>query len=205
MSRAVFTGIVRELGRVEAVDAGDGGARVRISASFAPDLAEGDSVAVDGACLTATEVGGGAFAADVMNQTLAVTTLGALAPGAEVNLEPALRAGEALGGHVVQGHVDGVGEVVGVSEDGFARRVAVRLPAELRRYAVERGSITLAGTSLTIAVLLDDGVEVSLIPETLARTTLGRAEVGTKLNVEVDMMARYVERLLGFEKGDTRG
>ena len=201
----MFTGIVRELGRVEAVDAGDGGARVRISASFAPDLAEGDSVAVDGACLTATEVGGGAFAADVMNQTLAVTTLGALAPGAEVNLEPALRAGEALGGHVVQGHVDGVGEVVGVSEDGFARRVAVRLPAELRRYAVERGSITLAGTSLTIAVLLDDGVEVSLIPETLARTTLGRAEVGTKLNVEVDVMARYVERLLGFEKGDTRG
>ena len=201
----MFTGLIRELGRLESVEAGSEGARLRIGASFAGELAEGGSVAVDGVCLTASEVGSAGFAADVMNQTLSVTTLAELTPGAEVNLEPALRAGDPLGGHIVQGHADGVGEVTRVSEDGFARRLAVRLPSELRRYAVEHGSITLGGVSLTVAVLLDDGVEVSLIPETLERTTLGGAQAGTRLNVEVDVVARYVERLLGFEKGDTRG
>jgi riboflavin synthase len=201
----VFTGIVRELGRVESVESGDAGARLAIAAGFTDELAEGDSVAVDGVCLTVAELNDGGFAADVMNQTLTLTTLGTLAAGDPVNLEPALRAGDALGGHIVQGHVDGVGEVTRIAEDGFARRLAVRLPPELRRYAVERGSVTLAGASLTVAVLLDDGVEVSLIPETLERTTLGGLERGAAVNVEVDVIARYVERLLGFEKGASRG
>ena len=202
----MFTGIVREIGTVEAVDAGDEGARLRIAAGFATTLAEGDSVSVDGVCLTAAALGDGGFEADAMNQTLALTTLGALAAGDRVNLEPAVRAGDALGGHIVQGHVDGVAEVAAVSEDGFARRIRVALPAELRRYLVERGSVTLNGVSLTVAALDDEGVEVSLIPETLERTTLGGAEAGTRLNVEVDVVARYVERMLqGFDQKGTLG
>jgi len=196
----VFTGIIREIGSVEAVDSGPDGARLRIAAAFGHELADGDSVAVDGVCLTATSYGDGWFAADAMNQTLSVTTLGELEPGSPVNLEPALRAGEPLGGHLVQGHVDGAGEVVAAEDDGFARRIRVALPEDLRRYTVEHGSITLAGTSLTVAGLTDDGVEVSLIPETLERTTLGAAGAGTRLNVEVDVMARYAERLLSFER-----
>lgn len=206
----MFTGIVREIGTVEAVEAGDEGARLRIAAGFAAELAEGDSVAVDGVCLTAAALGDGGFEADAMNQTLALTTLGGLVAGDRVNLEPALRAGDALGGHIVQGHVDGVAEVTAVSEDGFARRVVVALPAELRRYVVERGSVTLNGVSLAVADLRDQGVEVSLIPETLERTTLGGAQAGTCLNVEVDVVARYVERLIrgplqGFDGKGTLG
>ncbi|HEY8467167.1 MAG TPA: riboflavin synthase [Solirubrobacterales bacterium] len=195
----MFTGIVRELGRVESVERTADGARLRIAASFAPELAEGDSVAVNGVCLTAAALAGGAFEADAMNQTLQLTTLGELEAGARVNLEPALRAGDPLGGHIVQGHVDGVGEITDVTPDGFARRVRVRLPEELRRYVVEHGSITLNGVSLTVAALLDDGVQVSLIPETLERTTFGAAGAGDRVNVEVDVVARYVERLMqGF-------
>ena len=192
----MFTGIVREVGTVESVETSDDGARLAIAAGFAVELAQGDSVAVEGVCLTAASIGDFGFSADVMNQTLRVTTLGGLAPGSPVNLEPALRAGEPLGGHMVQGHVDGVGEAVGVIVDGFARRLEVSLPPELRRYVVEHGSITLAGTSLTVAALTDAGLEVSLIPETLERTTLGAVDAGTSLNVEVDVIARYVERLL---------
>lgn len=192
----MFTGIVREVGVVREVSRDGDGARLRLGAGFSGELAAGDSVAVEGVCLTVADLDDEGFAADAMNQTLALTTLGDLAVGDPVNLEPALRAGDPMGGHVVQGHVDGVGEVIAVRDDGFARRVEVRLPEELRRYVVERGSVTLAGTSLTVAGVSADSLEVALIPETLERTTLGGAREGARLNVEVDVLARYVERLL---------
>jgi riboflavin synthase len=192
----MFTGIVKELGRVEAVEGSADGARLRVSAALASELGEGDSVSVNGACLTATSVAGDAFEADVMHQTLELTTLGELEAGAKVNLELPLRAADRLGGHVVQGHVDGTGTVAEVAEDGFAKRVRVELPDELLPYVVEHGSIAIEGVSLTIAALSDDGLEVSLIPETLERTTLGTLEVGDRLNVECDVLARYVRRQL---------
>jgi riboflavin synthase len=141
-----------------------------------------------------------AFEADVMNQTLALTTLGDLTEGERVNLEPALRAGEPLGGHIVQGHVDAVGEVRSITEDGFAKRVRIGVPGGLERYLVEHGSVTVAGVSLTVAGLDADWFEVSLIPETLERTTLGAATEGARVNLEFDVVARYVERLLGFNE-----
>jgi riboflavin synthase len=192
----MFTGIVSELGEVEAVDSSTDGARLRVSAELASELAEGDSVAVSGACLTATSVADGAFEADVMHQTLELTTLGELEPGSSVNLELPLRASDRLGGHVVQGHVDGTGTVSEVSDDGFAKRVRVELPDELLPYVVEHGSIAIEGVSLTIAGLSDEVVEVSLIPETLERTTLGGLEAGDRVNVECDVFARYVQRQL---------
>lgn len=190
----MFTGIVKELGRVEAVDASEGGARLRIAAGLASELAEGDSVAVNGACLTATSVGDGSFQADVMHQTLSLTTLGELEESSPVNLELPLRATDRLGGHVVQGHVDGTATVIDLVADGFAKRLRVELPEELLPYVVERGSIAIEGVSLTIAVLVDDCLEVSLIPETLERTTLGSVQPGDRLNVECDVLARYVQR-----------
>jgi riboflavin synthase len=197
----VFTGIVKEIGRIERIDRGAEGARLRVAANFAGELSVGDSIAVEGVCLTASALSDGSFEADAMNQTLKLTTLGELEAGAPVNLEPALRAGDPLGGHIVQGHVDAVAEVAGLADDGFARRVRVTLPPELRAYVIERGSITLGGISLTVAALTEDGLEVSLIPETLERTTLGSAAVGDRLNVEIDPIARYVERLLGSMQG----
>jgi riboflavin synthase len=196
----MFTGIVKELGSVTALDRDDAGVRLRIVASFAGELNEGDSVAVSGACLTAVRLTDESFEADVMNQTLSLTTLGELSEGDPVNLEPALRAGDALGGHIVQGHVDAVGEVRSVTEDGFARRVRIGVPDGLERYLVEHGSVTVAGVSLTVAALADDWFEVSLIPETLDRTTLGSVAEGARVNLEFDVVARYVERLLGFNK-----
>jgi riboflavin synthase len=193
----MFTGIVSELGEVESVDAGADGARLRIKASLASDLAEGDSVAVNGACLTATSAGGGAFEADVMRQTLSLTTLGELEASAAVNLELPLRASDRIGGHIVQGHVDGTAAVVGSEEDGFARRLRLQLPDEILDYVVERGSIAIEGVSLTIAALGDDWIEVSLIPETLERTTLGALQPGDRVNVECDLMARYLRRMMG--------
>jgi riboflavin synthase len=195
----MFTGIVKELGRVEAVDASDDGARLRISAGVASELAEGDSVAVNGACLTATSVASGAFEADVMHQTLSLTTLGELEADSAVNLELPLRASDRLGGHVVQGHVDGTATVTDIAEDGFAKRLRIELPDELLPYVVERGSIAIEGVSLTIADLTDSGLEVSLIPETLERTTLGAAQPGRRVNLEVDVLAKYVERLVSFK------
>jgi riboflavin synthase len=192
----MFTGIVKELGRVEAVDASDDGARLRIGAQLASELSEGDSVSVNGACLTATSVGGDAFEADVMHQTLSLTTLGELEPSSPVNLELPLRADDRLGGHVVQGHVDGTATVTDITADGFAKRLRVELPDELLPYVVERGSIAIAGVSLTISDLTGSVLEVSLIPETLERTTLGTAEPGDHLNVECDVLARYVQRQL---------
>lgn len=192
----MFTGIVRELGEIESMRREDAGARLRVRAQLAAELAEGDSVSVNGVCLTVAALGGGAFEADAMNQTLELTTLGSLEPGARVNLEPALRAGDPLGGHLVQGHVDATAKVVSLAEDGFARRLGLTLPAELRRYVVERGSIAVDGVSLTVAALEDAALTVSLIPETLARTTLGALEPGDEVNLELDQIARYVERVV---------
>jgi riboflavin synthase len=198
----VFTGIVRELGEVESLERSEGGARLRVRAALASELDLGDSVSVAGACLTVAGRDDRGFAADVMNQTLTLTTLGDLEPGGGVNLEPALRAGDPLGGHVVQGHVDATGPVRSVEPDGIARRLAIELPESLHRYVVEHGSIAIDGVSLTVARLGDGRVEVSLIPETLERTTLGAVGPGDRVNVEVDQIARYVERLVGFRKGD---
>ncbi len=192
----MFTGIVTELGQVDSVDRTDEGARLRIAAELASELSEGDSVAVNGACLTATAAGDSAFEADVMHQTLSLTTLGSLEASSRVNLELPLRAADRLGGHVVQGHVDGTAAVTDVSADGFAKRVRLELPDELLPYVVERGSIAIEGVSLTIADLTGSVLEVSLIPETLERTTLGTATPGDRLNVECDVLARYVQRQL---------
>jgi riboflavin synthase len=196
----MFTGIVGEIGTVESVARSAEGASLRLRAELAVELAPGDSVAVSGACLTVASVSDGAFEADVMNQTLSLTTLGELAAGGSVNLEQPLRAGDPLGGHLVQGHVDGTGEVRAVSEDGFARRLELAAPAELNRFIVERGSVTVDGVSLTVAGLRGGRFEVSLIPETLERTTLGGLVEGSRVNLEMDVIARYVERLMqGFD------
>ena len=191
----MFTGLIADMGVVEGVEAGAGGARLRIRSALAVELSAGDSVAVNGACLTAASVNGEVFEADVMNQTLEHTSLGPLRAGDRVNLELPLRAADRLGGHIVQGHVDGTGEVAEVSEDGLARRLVIEVPEELRRYVVERGSVTVDGVSLTVSALTDSGFEVSLIPETLERTTLGSAAPGRPVNLEVDLLAKYVEKL----------
>jgi riboflavin synthase len=192
----MFTGLVQDIGSVESVEAGAEGSRLRIATKLGSEIGLGDSVAVNGVCLTATEADAGSFATEAMNQTLDVTVIGALEPGARVNLELATRADERLGGHIVQGHADGSGTVLEIAEDGFARRLRVEIPAELLRYVVDKGSVALNGVSLTVATLGPTWVEVSLIPETLERTNLGSAEPGTPLNVEVDVVAKYVERLL---------
>jgi riboflavin synthase len=192
----MFTGLIQDIGTVEALDAGDDGATIHITTALSAEIALGDSVAVDGVCLTASEAGATGFAAETMNQTLKLSSLGNLEDGGRVNLELAVRASDRLGGHILQGHVDGVGEVIAVEDDGFARRLRVGLGPDLLRYAVERGSIGLSGVSLTVSSLGDDWLEVSLIPETLERTTLGGASVGARLNVECDVVAKYVERLV---------
>lgn len=197
----MFTGIVRELGRVEAVESSADGVRLRVRAELASELGDGDSVAINGACLTATTATDDAFEADAMHQTLELTTLGDLEPGSSVNLELPLRASDRLGGHVVQGHVDSTATVAAISEDGFAHRLSVELPEDLRPYVVEHGSIAIEGVSLTIASLDDPLVEVSLIPETLERTTLGRLAPGDRVNVECDVIARYVRRQLSGDAG----
>jgi riboflavin synthase len=200
----VFTGLIQDVGTVEAVHGGDEGARLRIATTLAGDIGLGDSVAVDGVCLTATAASGDGFETEAMNQTLEVTALGGIDAGARVNLELAMRASDRLGGHIVQGHVDGVGEVIATTEDGFARRLRVALGPELLRYVVDRGSITLSGVSLTVAELGEDWIEVSLIPETLERTNLGAAAPGSTLNVECDIVAKYVERLVSPFAGKER-
>lgn len=192
----MFTGLIEDIGTVEALQSGDDGARLRIATRLAVQVGEGDSVAVNGVCLTATAVDAGSFETEAMNQTLSVTALGGLGGGDRVNLELAMKASDRLGGHIVQGHADGVGTVVSVEDDGFARRLRVGLGPELARYAVEKGSIALNGVSLTLSALGEDWAEVSLIPETLERTTLGEVTVGDKLNVECDVVAKYVERLM---------
>jgi riboflavin synthase len=200
----VFTGLIQDIGTVEALESGSEGARLRIATSLGPEISLGDSVAVNGICLTATAADADGFETEAMNQTLEVTALGAVESGARVNLELAMQASDRLGGHIVQGHVDGVGEVAAVTEDGFARRVRVGLAPDLLRYAVDKGSITLSGVSLTIAELGNEWVEVLLIPETLERTNLGDLTPGSKLNVECDIVAKYVARLLAPFAGKER-
>jgi riboflavin synthase len=218
----MFTGLIADLGRVKALERDGDGVTLRVATTLAGELREGDSIAVDGVCLTATRILAGergddalvrdhasghrawAFEAQAMHETLQRSTLGELEVGAAVNLELALRADGRLGGHVVQGHVDGIARVDGVREDGFSRVLALALDAELLPYVVEKGSIALGGVSLTVSALRGDGIEVSLIPETLERTTLGRAAVGARVNVEVDVLAKHVARLLGAAAAPTR-
>ncbi len=197
-SAGVFTGIVQEVGEVRRVAHGPDGSRLTVvmPATARAGVRLGDSVAIDGVCLTATAIEDDAIAFDAMGETLARSTLGTLAAGDPVNVEPALRAGDPLGGHVVQGHVDAVAEVAGVREDGIAAVVAFRLPEGLERYLVEKGSVAVAGVSLTVSALADDGFEVWLIPHTREVTTLGRLAPGARVNIEVDQLAKYVERLL---------
>jgi riboflavin synthase len=169
---------------------------VTIATALASELREGDSIAVSGVCLTATGVENEAFAAEVMNETLTHSALDGAIEGGAVNLELPLRLSDRLGGHIVQGHVDAVGTVTATSEDGFARRVEIEGPVPVLRYLVHKGSISVDGVSLTVAELSDRSFTVSLIPETLQRTTLGTAQPGTKVNLEVDVLAKYVERLI---------
>ena len=190
----MFTGIVRELGRVVALD--DGG-RLEVEApATAGATAVGDSVAVDGVCLTAVAVSGGRLAFDAVPETLRRSALGRLSAGAAVNVEPALRAGEPLGGHLVQGHVDAVGTVRSLEPEGDGVRMWLDAPPDVLRYCVEKGSVTVSGVSLTVAGLDDDGFEVALVPHTIAATTLGSLAPGDGVNLEVDVLAKYVERLL---------
>ena len=192
----MFTGLVQDLGKVIAVDAGDDGVTLGVRTRLAGEIGEGDSVAVNGVCLTATEIADGHFHAEVMHETLRRSSLGAAAEGSDVNIELALRASDRLGGHIVQGHVDGLGSVRDVREDGFARLVTVAAEPELLRYVVEKGSIAVNGVSLTVVGVGEDWFSVSLIPETLERTTLGAAEPGAPVNLEVDVVAKYVEKLV---------
>jgi riboflavin synthase len=192
----MFTGIVESTGRVDEIAASGDGARLRVHTPLAAQIEAGDSVAVSGACLTAAKTDASSFEADVMNQTLAATSLSELQPGNRVNLELAMRAGDRLGGHLVQGHVDGTGRVARIGEDGIARRLEIEAPEDLRRFIVERGSVTVDGVSLTVAAVGDGGFEISLIPETLERTTLGEVGEGASVNLEVDVIARYVEQLV---------
>lgn len=196
----MFTGLVQGLGTVAAVQPTADGVRLAIATELGRELSPGDSVAVNGVCLTAVDPTNGTFAADVMNETLRRSSLADVQPGAEVNLELPLRAADRLGGHIMQGHVDGLGTVAEITQDGFARVVRVAAEPELLRYVVEKGSIAIDGVSLTVSAVDDESLSVSLIPETLERTILGAAEVGRPVNLEVDVLAKYVEKLVGAHR-----
>jgi riboflavin synthase len=200
----MFTGIVEELGEVEALtDLGDS-VRLRVrGALVVGDAGHGDSIAINGVCLTVVESGDGAFTADVMRETLDRSSLGALRPGDPVNLERSLRLDGRLGGHVVQGHVDGTGTVLERTPSPHWEVVRVSLPADLARYVVLKGSVAVDGVSLTVSALDDESFSVSLIPTTLELTTLGHAPVGALVNLEVDVLAKYVERLMTSHTLDT--
>jgi riboflavin synthase len=203
----MFTGIIEELGRISGWErTADGGARLTIEAPLVTeDARHGDSIAVSGVCLTVVDLGDGRFTADVMGQTLAVSAIADLTEGAAVNLERAAKVGDRLGGHIVQGHVDGVAEVQQVRDEGSWRVLRFSLPADLAALVVDKGSIAVAGTSLTVSAIGDERAshwfEVSLIPETLAATTLGRLAVGDRVNLETDMLARHVARMLPMLMG----
>jgi riboflavin synthase len=196
----MFTGLVEDLGTVVAVDRTGDGAVLTVESRLAGQVAEGDSVAVNGVCLTATGISGQRFGFDVMNETLRRSSLADIDAGTRVNLELALRADARLGGHIMQGHVDGVGRIAGVREDGFGRVVTVEAAPELLRYVVEKGSIAIDGVSLTVARVDDTSFDVALIPETLERTNLGGMTTPPPtrtVNLEVDVVAKYVEKLVG--------
>lgn len=200
----MFTGLIEDLGRVRAVREDSDGATIAIETALADRIGDGDSVAVNGVCLTAVESTPAGFSAQAMNETLRRSSLSALSPGSPVNLELALRADARLGGHIVQGHVDGTAQVSGVRDDGFARVLDFELDGAgeegdgngLARYLVRKGSVAVDGVSLTVAELRDDGFSVSLIPETLERTNLGSLGSGDRVNIEVDVLAKHVERLM---------
>ena len=196
----MFTGLIAEVGRIAAVQRSDEGMGLEVRAQLADELSDGDSIAVNGVCLTATGVGEGAFHADVMAETLARSALSALDADAKVNLELPLRAADRLGGHMVQGHVDGTATLTGTREEGFSRVLQLDAAADLRRYLVLKGSVALDGVSLTVSGLDERGFAVSLIPETLRRTTLGELEQGAQVNVEVDILAKHLERLIDAQR-----
>ena len=187
---------MQEVGRVTALDRDGDGARVRVDASTAAEIAEGDSVLVNGVCLTAVDLADGTFRADLSPETVRRTSLGDLEPGSRVNLELPLRPSDRLGGHIVQGHVDAVATVAAVAEDGLARDLRIEADPGVLRYVVEKGSVALDGVSLTVVAVDERGFSVSLIPETLERTNLTDAVPGVKVNLEVDVIAKYVEKLL---------
>lgn len=192
----MFTGLIADVGSVSALERDREGATLTVDTSLAGELSQGDSVAVNGVCLTAVHPRSQSFQAQAMHETLARSSLGELEVGSPVNVELALRPSDRLGGHIVQGHVDGVGTVEDVREDGFARVLAIQAPGQLMRYLVRKGSIAVDGVSLTISDLREDGFAVSLIPETLTHTNLGAAAVGRRVNLEVDVLAKHVERLM---------
>ncbi|MEY9213026.1 riboflavin synthase [Thermobifida halotolerans] len=205
----MFTGIVEELGTVvDIAPVGpDAAAAVRLTVhgpKVTSDASTGDSIAVNGVCLTVTELGDGRFGADVMKETLDRSALGSLVSGSRVNLERAARVSSRLGGHIVQGHVDGTGVVTERVPGADWETVTFSIPPHLGRYVVEKGSVTVDGVSLTVAGRGDASLTVSLIPTTLRETTLGLAEVGTRVNLEVDIVAKYVESLLGDRVGGAR-
>src|SRR5918998_2954413 len=192
----MFTGLVQDLGRVTDVERTADGVTLAVRTRLAAEIDAGDSVAVNGVCLTATAIADGGFRAEGMHETLRRSSLAEAAVGSDVNLELSLRASDRLGGHIVQGHVDGLGAVRDVREDGFARVVTIAAPPELLRYVVEKGSIAVNGVSLTVVEVDTETFSVSLIPETLERTTLGNAAPGAPVNLEVDVVAKYVEKLV---------
>jgi riboflavin synthase len=192
----MFTGLIADLGSVTALERNGEGATLEIRSALAGAIAEGDSIAVNGVCLTATALADGSFRAQAMRETLERSSLGGLRVGAPVNLELPLRAEDRLGGHVVQGHVDGTGTVRSVREEGFARVLEIDTEPRLGRYLVEKGSVAVDGVSLTVSALREQGFAVSLIPETLQRTNLGAIGEGSLVNIEVDILAKHVERLL---------
>lgn len=193
----MFTGLVEEVGRVTVITTDGDRARLVIAApGVVDDLPLGASVAVDGVCVTATEVDADGFAVDLMRETMRVTALGRLDTGARVNLERAMKVGDRLGGHLVQGHVDGIGEVIAVEDVPGTRTIRLRVPVDLTRYLVMKGSVCVNGVSLTVADVHDDVVAIGLIPHTLAETNLGDLTVGSTVNLEVDVVAKYVERML---------
>jgi riboflavin synthase len=199
----VFTGIVQDVGRIERLEARGGDVRLVI-ACHELDTARlhvGDSIAVQGCCLTAVEIAGRSFAADVSRETLALTTLADLKPGTAVNLEPALRAGDALGGHLVSGHIDGVAQVLSLAGDARSRRLVIGVPAPLARYIAPKGSVAVDGVSLTVNEVSDASFGVNIIPHTQSVTTLGSLAAGARVNLEVDQVARYLARLQAVPAG----
>jgi riboflavin synthase len=193
----MFTGIVEELGKVVAIEEQPDAKRITISGPLVTsDVHRGDSISVSGACLTAVELGSGTFTADVMHETLRLTSLGALSVGSPVNLERAMNAATRFGGHMVLGHVDGLGTIVSREPSENWEWVTIRIPAELMKYVVLKGSITIDGISLTVNDVTSDTVSFSLIPETLRVTTLGQKQAGDPVNVEVDIMAKHIEKLI---------
>ena len=192
----MFTGLVEDLGEVDGLEQTDEGVRITVRTKLASELGHGDSIAVNGCCLTAVERSEDRFSAVVIEESLRRTSLGGVEPGRRVNLELALRADARLGGHIMQGHVDGLGSVRSVEPDGTSTAITIDAPPEILKYVVEKGSIAIDGISLTVSAVDDGSLAVSLIPETLERTTLGRTAPGTPVNLEVDIMAKYAEKML---------